>query len=737
MMQTPGTKVQPELQKELQSGLKTADNLAPLRVAILLPDAAGFSSLTLKQLAPVRLNFQAFATTLNLALSHIAQDQAVIITSSSRELLLMPALMAARLKLHPHGHLGAMQLAENAERAAHLVQQQAKRGSLSQRNTSLTIEKEEAAFDALYRAVELLAKRSVCHGNNRQHYWFSAPHQARISNLLLHFPQAPSEKQHLALQLSQGTGRLEGESLLNENRLLFLLTANSQDEIRQALDELDKQLDGLDKIHSKARLDVTLLELMLVNLTEFDRVQTQTQAGQTRYRLALQAANLTQLKSELAAISSALEKVFTTLNPYKTPAGSYFSAAPLGKESLAFLYPGVGTVYPDMLCELHRYFPALFDWLEKQGDLRAMLQADSIYQGDKAITANMPLSALAIAGVGASYLLSKLMTQVFEVQPQFALGYSMGEAAMWASLDVWQRPHQLIEQTQTHELFTSAISGKLTAVRRAWGLDDEQELTWNSFVVRAAPNEIEALLSEYPRVYLAIIQGDSCVIAGCEASCQKLLQQLGKRGIAANRVTAMHTLPALSQHSEVEAFYRQAIHSQAINSQAIHGQSMAHKIRFISAANSRKGIDAALNQDNALNQERPLSSALIACALADTFCYPLDFTALIKSAVKQGARLFVEVGADRQNCTLIDKILQDNVPSSVCHSAVCHSAVPLNAKGASDSSMLLKALAQLLSHGVPVNLKVLQQGLERHIAQPHFRQPLAPSETDNRFKEEA
>jgi PfaB family protein len=396
------------------------------------------------------------------------------------------------------------------------------------------------------------------------------------------------------------------------------------------------------------------------------------------------ANSLTALITEAQAMTTRLvdfiaDSAATELH-YKTPAGS---CANIGQnqsgQGLCFVYPGVGTVYANMLPSLYQYFPDLYAQLERDGDLKAMLQADSIYQADK--TAEMSLGDMAIAGVGSSYLLTKLLCQVFAIKPDFAMGYSMGEAAMWASLNVWQQPETMIEQTKTNRIFTTDISGPLNCVRQLWQLSDDEQIVWNSFVVRANPSDIEPLLSQYPRAYLAIVQGDTCVLAGCESSCKALLKQLGKRGIAANRVTAMHTAPAMLIRDNVKAFYQQPLHhDQVLN-------DLPKKINFVSAAN---------------DQPVELTSNAIANSIANTFCQPLNFTELVHKARGLGANLFVEVGADRQTATLIDKITRSMTPTP---------AIALNAKGADDANTLLKCIAQLVSHRVPISLAYLSDHL--------------------------
>ncbi len=416
------------------------------------------------------------------------------------------------------------------------------------------------------------------------------------------------------------------------------------------------------------------------NLSHFQSIQHN--AGLSA-NIVIQAASIDAALQEITALENALPKVMADNSQYKTPAGSCFSPKPQSKGGVAFVYPGVGTVYPGMLREFHHHFPQLFARLEREGNLKEMLQAEKTYAED---SQEMSLSELAIAGVGSSYLLTQLLCDEFKVQPDFALGYSKGEASMWASLNVWKKPHALIEMTQTSPIFTTAISGELTAVRQDWQLNGNESIQWNSFVVRSDAQAIEALLPEFPRAYLAIIQGDTCVLAGCESTCRALLKKLGKRGIAANRVTAMHTTPALSQHSQVREFYTQPLFNE-----------LPKHIRFISAAGLPTGAPVNIDSDS------------IALSIADTFCSTLDFTALIQSARQQGARLFVEVGADRQTSTLIDKINRsDDVADQCC-------TIASNAKGGDDVVTLIKCIGQLITHQIPLSVEPLIQGLEQQI----------------------
>ncbi|GIU49276.1 omega-3 polyunsaturated fatty acid synthase PfaB [Shewanella sairae] len=688
-----------------------------------------------------------FEQQLQTTVNAINDGKLVLFSNNQQALLMLPALKAAQLRLHPHAVLSAMQTSavetnsvehsataknsNNHENVLSAAFAQAKR----ELNSDCHIESYQdlssaEQFSAVYQLIEKLATRT--HHRNpinqgvalgpkqaKSHFWFSNFHQARVAAISFTDNAAAKSANDSAMNavttsyvLTQGTGFIAPKSLLNTNRLMFILAGQTQAELKAALDKLSNALTQISSLeasepNSHAR-QLALLDLMQNNLQQAsDNFQQNQQApqgqSQQAYQAVLQASSIENLQQELDAFNDALANLFADasnagLIQYKTPAGSYFSSTPLAASAskqagLAFVYPGVGTVYADMLSELHQYFPALYARLEREGDLKSMLQAEDIYHLDPKHAAKMSLGDLAIAGVGSSYLLTQLLVNEFNIQPDFALGYSMGEASMWASLGVWENPHALINKTQTDPLFTSAISGKLTAVRQAWQLTEQDaDIVWNSFVVRSEAAPIQALLNDYPRAYLAIIQGDTCVIAGCEQQCKALLAALGKRGIAANRVTAMHTQPAMQEHCNVQDFYQQPLKS-----------ALPSDITFISAA------DLTAKQTVS---EQALSSQVVAQSIANTFCQTLDFTALVHHAQNQGAKLFVEVGADRQNCTLIDKIAKQDSKSA--HQACC--TVPVNAKGSSDVTSLLKALGQLISHNVPMSLQPFIDGLKREQA---------------------
>nr|CCA30302.1 omega-3 polyunsaturated fatty acid synthase PfaB [Vibrio sp. NSP560] len=651
-----------------------ANKAMPLRIALLAqPANAAELSADLFPSFPEMVSVVVdgnFNQALTQAIEAVNQGNVVKLglDSHSPSLLMLSALNAAQNKIHPHANLASFvdtATGNSIQLALDIARRPAANLSHQQQYSTLSASQQ---FDELLNIVEAISSRSL-----PSHYWFTEPNKARVASLTFN----DDSQKSTSLILTQATGLQEPKPLLSSERLMFVVSGNDQAELVSQLTSLREELEYVNESTDR---ELAIASLMYSNLSHFQSAQHNIGLGTN---IVIQAASIDAALQEITALENALPKVMADNSHYKTPAGSCFSPKPQSKGGVAFVYPGVGTVYPGMLREFHHHFPQLFARLEREGNLKEMLQAEKTYADD---AQEMSLSELAIAGVGSSYLLTQLLCDEFKVQPDFALGYSKGEASMWASLNVWKNPHALIEMTQTSPIFTTAISGELTAVRQDWQLNDDESIQWNSFVVRSDAQAIEALLPEFPRAYLAIIQGDTCVLAGCESSCRALLKKLGKRGIAANRVTAMHTTPALSQHSQVQEFYTQPLFDE-----------LPKHIRFISAAGLPTGAPINIDSDS------------IALSIADTFCSTLDFTALIQSARQQGARLFVEVGADRQTSTLIDKINRsDNVADQYC-------TIASNAKGGDDIVTLIKCIGQLITHQIPLSVEPIIQGLEQQV----------------------
>ncbi|WP_434928832.1 PfaB family protein [Shewanella sp. HL-SH2] len=709
---------------ELAQAVKQRHTM-PLRIAVLLNAP--------KIMAQTEIQFVSLDETNQLGFEQALADTAERLTSVqpanviinlADKLWLMPALMAAKNGIHPHALINGVGIAENSLEAINQALAHAKRDHVQPVVQTVKAGSARHKLNQLHCLVTSMATRQlpvasclVSSSASEQGYWFCEFHQSRVAA----FTSSMCANSHQAVILTQGTGLITAKPLLNTSRLWLPIGAISIDDLQAQLASLALLLS---RLASDSSNDIALLELIKQQLIGY-----QAKSAINSLSAVVMASSYEALCVEVNAMLNAVSQTDSTdihspIN-YKTPAGSAFTHQPLGENGLSFVYPGVGTVYPNMFKHLGHTFPALYSELEKQGDLQAMLQSQLIYSTEDTTTAqSMSLSELAISGVGASYMLTKLLEKEFNIKPKLALGYSMGEASMWASLNVWQQPHSLIDATQTSSLFTQDISGPLLCVRQDWQLDVSdatkgEDIVWNSFITRATPEELAPHLADYPRAYIAIIQGDTCVVAGCEASCKAMLKQAGKRGIASNKVTAMHTPPAMQIIEQVKQFYHQPLMADLPND-----------IRFITATEAEPIV---------------LSPDTIAQSIADTFCHQLDFTQLIAKACQHGSRLFVEIGADRQTSTLIDKILARQLADKqVNQDSFSAQAIAVNAKGADESISLLKCLGQLLTHQVPMSFTPFIDSIDCAISQELARKveklavlvdPILPSQAPHPISE--
>ncbi|WP_335924720.1 MULTISPECIES: PfaB family protein [Shewanella] len=669
-----------------------------------------------------------------------------LVLPSKQRLLLLSAVDAAQARLHPQALLQA--LSHGAHKPQQLLKQawqQAKRPEIEERDT-LFLE-QSLELEPLCLQLEAFAKRRLAQK------MAGLPFQGKSLALASNSPA-------MALILSQGTA-LSGscdEAALSGSYDKTALSGSCDEAALSGLASGKESTSGLCPQGAPWLLPLTLIASPKTLLSE---AQTALQQAQSRlsqsmsthalarwltdelktleqsfsgtapeggeyYSLVLIGRDATELIAESELLMGQLQKITSLAELPEleliTPNGSVFCAKPLGPARLCFVYPGVGTAYHGMLGALKQAFPNSYADFEASATaenvaLSTLLPtalsdasnetalSDISYTSalsdaskettlsDKAEAAPSPaptmtLAEQAVAGVGASVLLTQILRREFKLRPAFAIGYSMGEAAMFAANGVWDKPFALVKPTLESRIFSEQISGALTAVRQEWQLDARDAICWNSFLLRIDTGSITPLLQNpaYSRVYLAIRQGPSCVLAGDEAQCRALIKSLGKRGVAANRVTAMHTPAALRVKPELTDFYDRPLSCELEQPQPI----------YISAGSEQPLKPARLERQQ------------IAETIATCFSQPLDVESLLQRARKHGAQLFLEVGADSQTSSIIQamagKQLSSDIKAFGCDRK--HS-------GAADNKALLKALARLISHRVPLATAALYPQLAR------------------------
>ncbi|MBO2701595.1 PfaB family protein [Shewanella algae] len=629
-----------------------------------------------------------------------------LVLPSKQRLLLLSAVDAAQARLHPQALLQA--LSHGAHKPQQLLKQawqQAKRPEVEERDT-LFLE-QPLQLEQLCLQLEAFAKR------RQVQKMAGLPFQGKSLALVFSSPA-------MALILSQGTalsgscdktalssscvsglafGKESTSGLCSQGApwlLPLTLIANPKTLLSEAQTALQQAKSRLSQSMSADALARWLTDELKTLEQSFSGTAPE---GGEYYSLALIGRDAAELIAESELLLGQLQKITSLAEVPEleliTPNGSVFCAQPLGPARLCFVYPGVGTAYHGMLGALKQAFPKSYADFEAAATaenvaLSTLLPTALSDKGEAAPSPapTMTLAEQAVAGVGASVLLTQILRREFKLRPAFAIGYSMGEAAMFAANGVWDKPFALVKPTLESRIFSEQISGALTAVRQEWQLDARDAIGWNSFLLRIDADSITPLLQNpaYSRVYLAIRQGPSCVLAGDEAQCRALIKALGKRGVAANRVTAMHTPAALRVKPELTAFYNRPLSGELEQPQPI----------YISAGSEQPLKPARLERKQ------------IAETIATCFSQPLDVESLLQRARKHGAQLFLEVGADSQTSSIIQamagKQLSSDIKAFGCDRK--HS-------GAADNKALLKALARLISHRVPLATAALYPQLAR------------------------
>ncbi len=467
---------------------------------------------------------------------------------------------------------------------------------------------------------------------------------------------------------------------------LFLLTGVSEASLHNQLDQLQQQLN------------------QTVSLSDLANRCWQSYQAQTQpaYTLALVGKTKEHLAQEIELACQGITLSFQQEQVWKTPAGSYFTSTPLGRSSkVAFVYPGAFNTYPGVGRELSDLFPRSFETILAQvPNLGEIIRQSLIYPRsmshitEEHIKQKMAqliddVPAMLGSGIYFAWFFTHIMRKQFGLQPDAALGYSLGESTMMYALDVWSVQNHNHTRLQNSPLFRDRLVGPKNVVREHWGMlplsigQSETHSMWAVFIVKTAAEKIKAALHNEDRVYLTLINTPhEAVIAGDPAACQRVITALGCDYIQAPfNDTILHCEPMLSEYDE---FVK-------LNTWPVQTQS---DIDFYFAARETVATN--------------LSTETIAHDIAAGACRQLDFPQLVERVYNDGVRIFIELGI-RNTCTRwIDETLA-NEP---------HLAVSIDRRSKDDRTNLINLLAQLASHQVAVDLSPLYASPEIAEKQP-------------------
>ncbi len=446
---------------------------------------------------------------------------------------------------------------------------------------------------------------------------------------------------------------------------LFLIPGDDQAKLLNNLEDLDRQISGSHSLKSIAKF-----------------TYTKYISGESAYLCCLIGKNQEELFKEIAHAKNGIIESYETGKTWSTPNGSYFTAQPLGSEGVAFVYPGAFNSYPGMGRELFYSFPGLHETTaEFAPNLSHSLAEEFLYlplsrsnspSDNAGILADIydHPNELIESGITLSVMHTLILDKLFDLKPDAALGYSLGETSMLWANRIWQNSQDKSDSWKKSTLFKSDLVGEMNVVRNFWAGHELADDFWKSYILKARRDDVKKVCDNEDLVYLTIENTpNEVVIAGEGNACQRVIKILN-----------CHALPMP---------FNASIHNPAMQSTIPDFVDL-----FTNETNPKEGIDF-YSADK--YQKLTLTEGSIAESMANMTCKAVDFPKLVDRVYQDGARIFVEVGPQKTCSRWIEKIL-DGKP---------HAVIPINKKYQPDFHGFLKVFSLLASHGVNLNLGAL------------------------------
>ena len=408
------------------------------------------------------------------------------------------------------------------------------------------------------------------------------------------------------------------------------------------------------------------------------------ESGDGRRALALVSRSVSELLEQIAFVKQSLQE-----HPERGIGGRFeqprevvardrifYTPAPLGTGGkMAFVFPGSGNHYAGMGRALFAQWPAILHAQEKDNDyLRQQYQPDVFWRkGTPNLENNHKAMIFGQVSLGTA---ASDLARSFGIEPQVAIGYSLGETASLFSLRAWRDRDLMLDRIANSRLFTHELAGDCDAARRAWHLPGRDAVDWVLGVIDRPMKVAKQAVKNRKKVYPLIANTfQESVIGGNRKAVEKLIAKLQCQFIPLEGVTTVHC----DIVKEVEQEYRD-LH--------LFNTTPPQGVQFFSGA---WGKSYPLNRESA-------ADSVLAQAIDG-----VDFPAVVEGAYDQGARYFLEMGPGNSCSRMIRRILADkpHMARSICHD------------GQDAVSLVLRALGELTVEGFPVNLEALYGGRAR------------------------
>ncbi|MBE9200002.1 MULTISPECIES: type I polyketide synthase [unclassified Nodularia (in: cyanobacteria)] len=446
----------------------------------------------------------------------------------------------------------------------------------------------------------------------------------------------------------------------------------------------DDQASLLKQIHT---LQQTITDCSSLKAAARETFKAFQQHQQPTYTLSILARNQEELNREIQRSLQGVNVAFETGKDWQTPVGSYFTAKPLGKDNdIAFVYSGSFNAYVGIARYLFRFFPQIYDDLLNRGiDHRAASIEKLLYPRSLTKISKRQLETIeeklmddAVTLLEFEVYFTGFMTAIlrdyFQIQPQSAFGYSLGETSMMFAQGVWNNFKQSSQNLNSSSLFKTRLVGSKNAVREYWRLPQDNHIPdqnlWCNYVLLCPLARVREAIKSENRVYLTLINtSDEVIIGGEPQACGRVIE----------------TLKCVAYRTPI----KHAIHCEPIHSE----YNELAQINTLPVENIKKTVFYSAAEYKPI----PLDSNSIGHNIAKTLCQELDFPRLVNRVYNDGSKILLEVGVGGNCSRWISKILQGKE----------HLTASLNRRGIDDHISIIRVLAKLLSHRVEMDLSPL------------------------------
>ena len=423
-------------------------------------------------------------------------------------------------------------------------------------------------------------------------------------------------------------------------------------------------LDAVKKVHT------ALVAGARPKLGDLAASAWQSSKGATGATLAVVATSLDDLKDRLAQVLDALPKAGDT---HADPRGIYFAAQPQAAQAakVAFLFPGQGSQYPDMLAQVAMAFREVRDTLDRaeatlandlEKPLSRLIYPPSAFSPEQEAANRDELRRTEVAqsSIGATSLGMFRLLTALGIEADYFAGHSYGEYTALAAAGA-----------------LSADDLMHLSYKRGRAIREAAKTAPGGMI--AADNTAEAIaphLTGIADVWVANHNSPTqTVIAGTDESVKLAAEKLQAVGIRSQRIAV-----ACGFHSPLIAGAKPAL-----------ADALA-KATFTAPT---KPV-----YSNTSAAPHPADGAVIAKQLAEHLVSPVRFADEVRAMYEAGARVFVEVGPNAVLTGLTAQTLAGQP----------HLALASDAKARPGLVQLAHLLGQLLAAGVSANLDRLFVG---------------------------